>query len=392
MPDQVRLFSGTLQDNSLLCFSLITARYQVILLESALILTELYKKKIFVPIWRSASPGNNPLLISELEAPYAENMEISIQNGRPSRFPIKTLILIQKCFREAMITDELCPASIKKYTSSFRTFLAVIGHKDLTELNNDDFNHFIFAMKEKGAGNSRIANVIASMKWIISRLERDGQVFPHLDLSTIKKPRIIKQETNYLTEDEVSRFLSGIARDIEKRTTVKNIRFMALSVFLLQTGARIGEALSINIADIDRHSKEVRIIGKGSKPRSLFLRDETLYWIDRYLSSRGDTVQALFATQDGTSRWKQTDVGRSFRRYKQLSGIKKDFVIHTFRHTFATQYLMKGAGINVVQTALGHSDPVTTLKYYAAAVEKAKVREMINDRRFDFITSLTVQA
>jgi hypothetical protein len=46
---------------------------------------------------------------------------------------------------------------------------------------------------------------------------------------------------------------------------------------------------------------------------------------------------------------------------------------------------MRGAGINVVQTALGHSDPVTTLKYYAAAVEGVKVREMINDRHFDFI-------
>jgi integrase len=39
----------------------------------------------------------------------------------------------------------------------------------------------------------------------------------------------------------------------------------------------------------------------------------------------------------------------------------------------------------VVQTALGHSDPVTTLKYYTAAVEGAKVKEMINDRHFDFI-------
>jgi len=78
-------------------------------------------------------------------------------------------------------------------------------------------------------------------------------------------------------------------------------------------------------------------------------------------------------------------VGRSFRKYKRLSGIKKDFVIHTFRHTFATQYFMKGAGINVVQTSLGHPDPVTTLKYYAVAVEKSKVREMINDSHFDFI-------
>jgi hypothetical protein len=38
-----------------------------------------------------------------------------------------------------------------------------------------------------------------------------------------------------------------------------------------------------------------------------------------------------------------------------------------------------------VQTALGHSDPVTTLKYYAAAVEKSKVKAMINDRQYDFI-------
>jgi site-specific recombinase XerD len=68
-----------------------------------------------------------------------------------------------------------------------------------------------------------------------------------------------------------------------------------------------------------------------------------------------------------------------------MSGIKKSFVIHTLRHTFATQYLMKGAGINVVQTALGHSDAVTTLKYYAAAVEGIKVKEMIDDRHFDFI-------
>lgn len=48
---------------------------------------------------------------------------------------------------------------------------------------------------------------------------------------------------------------------------------------------------------------------------------------------------------------------------------------------------MKGVCINVVQTALEHSDAVTTLKYYAAAVGKAKVKEMINDRHFDFMHS-----
>jgi integrase/recombinase XerD len=293
--------------------------------------------------------------------------------------------LTEECFRDARLTDELCPASIKKYRGSIKKFCQVIGYSNAEDLGNEEFDTFILRMKEKGASNSRIANVIASVKWVIGKLKKRGMVLTRLDLSEIKRPRAIKRETNYLTEKEVALFFDCIKRDIAERPTVKNIRMMAFATVLLQTGARIGEVLSINIGDIDRENREIKIIGKGSKPRTLFLRDETLYWIDRYLSIRQDCEEALFATQDGKSRWKQTDVGRSFRKYRVMSGIKKEFVIHTFRHTFATQYLMKGAGINVVQTALGHSDPVTTLKYYAAAVEKSKVREMINDKHFDFI-------
>ncbi len=293
--------------------------------------------------------------------------------------------LAEECFQYARITDELCNSTIRKYRYSIRRFANAGIGKNLEDLSNSDFFQFMVKMKERNVSNSSIANIIAAVKWVLTKLQASGMVFARLNLSDIKKPKARKKETNYLTEEEVRRFLDTIAKDMAKNQTVRNIRFMAFTVALLQTGARIGEVLSIDIADIDRHNGEVRVIGKGRKPRTLFLRKETLNWIDRYLSTRRDSEPALFATQDGKSRWKQTDVGRSFRRYKRLSGIKKDFVIHTFRHTFATQYLMKGAGINVVQTALGHSDAVTTLKYYAAAVEKSKVREMINDKHFDFI-------
>ena len=51
---------------------------------------------------------------------------------------------------------------------------------------------------------------------------------------------------------------------------------MAFIRLLFQTGARVGEVLSIDIDDIDRENREVRIVGKGGKPRTLFLRAETL--------------------------------------------------------------------------------------------------------------------
>jgi site-specific recombinase XerD len=210
------------------------------------------------------------------------------------------------------------------------------------------------------------------------------------DLALIKKPKIPKREVDYLTEEEIEIFTGTIEDDIKKGRAIRKVRMMALVNFLLQTGARIGEALSINKDEIDRQNLEISIIGKGNKERPLFLDKQTLYWIDEYLSLRKDTNEALFVSLSGKSRWEQTDVGRSFRRYVEMSGIRKHFTLHTMRHTFATQYLMKGAGINVVQTALGHSDAVTTLKYYAGAVNRAKVKEMICDRHFNFISRTTM--
>jgi integrase/recombinase XerD len=305
---------------------------------------------------------------------------------------IQDIEIIEECFRDARITDELCPASISKYISSIRKFFEVIGDKKLEDLSNEDFDNFIIQMKGSGVSNSRIRNIINAIKWVIAKLQNRGVVFEKLNLLIIKQPKIMKKEVNYLTESEVEQFIDCIKRNIEKRATVKNIRFMAFVMLLLQTGARIGEVLSINTEDINRQNKEIKIIGKGSKPRTLFIRDKTLDCIDKYLSVRKDNQKALFATQNGESRWQQTDAGRSFRKYKKMSGIQKEFTIHTLRHSFATLLLMRGAGINVVQAALGHSDPITTLKYYSGAVEQVKVREMINDRHFDFIPGLNLSS
>lgn len=293
--------------------------------------------------------------------------------------------LVEECFRRARLFDDLSASSIIKYRDSIKKFFSIIP-KNFEDLEIRDFEDFITIMQDGGASNSRIANIISAVKWLINNLQINDMIEKSLDLEKVKKPKIGKRgDVAYLTEEEIRRLLEAVRSDSSKGPDIRKVRFEALIIFLLQTGARIGEVLSIDAGDIDRQNMEVNIIGKGNKPRTLFLTDGTLDCLDRYLAMRNDGHKALFVALNGKSRWSQTDVGRSFRRYKELSGIKKKFVVHTFRHTFATQYLMKGVGINVVQTALGHSDAVTTLKYYAGAVNKNKVREVINDRHFDFI-------
>lgn len=292
--------------------------------------------------------------------------------------------MIEGCFRKAMITGELSDSSIIKYRDSIKKFFKVIK-KSFDKLTVEDFEDFTLQMRKNGASNSRIANVISAMKWVINKLQISGEMHRSLDLEKVKKPKISRKEVNYFSEQDIKRLIDAIKNDNSKGMEIRKYRFFALVIFLLQTGARIGEALSINITDIDRENLEVQIVGKGKKVRPLLLTQSTLDVLDQYLEMRTDSHEALFVALNGRSRWQQTDVGRSFRRYKKAAGIKKNFVIHTLRHTFATRHLLKHTPINTVQYLLGHSNLETTMKYYIGSVEKSQARQYIKDEYFEFI-------
>jgi site-specific recombinase XerD len=293
--------------------------------------------------------------------------------------------LIEKYFVGVTITGELSDSSIIKYRDSIKTFLKVLNHKAIGGLEDSDFDTFILRMKTNGASGSRIRNVISAVKSLIGYLQRERLIESVLDLEKIKKPRLEKKEVAYLTDDEIILLFRVVRKDIQDGVRIRKVRMMALLVILLQTGARLGEALSIRTRDIDRINMEIPIIGKGRKPRSLYVSEDTLFWIDKYLSIRRSNNEFLFLALSGKTKWSQTDVGRSFRRYRNLSGITKPFVLHTLRHTTATQLALKGVPMNQIQKILGHSRLETTIKYYIGAVEKDLAKKVMQDERYRFI-------
>lgn len=293
--------------------------------------------------------------------------------------------LVERFFADMSITGELADSSIIKYRDSIRKFLSVSGGTYLGVLKNRDFDAFILKMKAAGASGARIRNVISAMKTLLAYLQREQLIKRTVDLEKIRKPRLERKDVAYLTAKEIVLLLSSVRRDIADGVRTRKVRMMALLVLMLQTGARLGEALSIRISDIDRVNMEVPIIGKGRKPRSLYLTRDTLRWIDKYLSLRGDSTPYLFVTISGRSKWSQTDVGRSFRRYRRLSGISKPFVLHTLRHTAATQLALKGVPMNQIQKILGHSRLETTIRYYIGAVDKDLAKKVVQDERYRFV-------
>lgn len=293
--------------------------------------------------------------------------------------------MIEDFFTGMNVTGDLSDSSISKYRDSIKKFLAVLHEKFIGDLETRDFDMFILAMKENGASGSRIRNVISAVKAMIAYLQKERLIDSRLDLERIRKPKVERKEVAYLTDDEIVLILRSVRKDIEKGVMIRKVRMMALLLVMLQTAARLGEALSIRIKDIDRINMEIPIIGKGKKPRSLFVSQDTLFWIDKYLSLRNDSCEYLFVTLNGKSKWAQTDVGRSFRRYREMSGITKPFVLHTLRHTAATQLALKGVPMNEIQKILGHSRLETTIKYYIGAVEKDLAKKVMQDEHYRFI-------
>lgn len=290
--------------------------------------------------------------------------------------------LIEKFVSNMRITDELCSNSITKYCDSMKKFLSVIKNKYIGDIANCDIDDFIIKMKDNGASGSRISNVIAAVKRMVSHFQKEGLIKNNLDLERVRKPKIGRKNVNYLTEEEIVLFLNTISRDIEKGEMIRKIRMMALIRLLLQTGARIGEALSIKVKDLDRINLEIPVVGKGRKHRTLYITADILEWIDKYLKIRKSESEFLFVALNGKSQWQQTDVGRSFRYYKNLSGISKPFVLHTLRHTTATQLSFKGVPMNSIQNILGHDRLETTIRYYIGPIEDKMAKKIMQDEKY----------
>jgi integrase/recombinase XerD len=163
-----------------------------------------------------------------------------------------------------------------------------------------------------------------------------------------------------LTPQEVDALLA--AADAE--TGPAAVRHRAVLALLADLGLRVGELVSLDVADIgsERGHRSVRFVGKGGKPRRRALTPAAAAALDRYLGGRSDGP--LFITDTG-ARIDRHAVFRLVRRLARQAGIAgwDRLSPHSLRHSFATTARAEGVPLEDVQDAMGHADPRTTRRY-----------------------------
>ncbi len=188
-----------------------------------------------------------------------------------------------------------------------------------------------------------------------------------LEPSKIDLPKTESRSIKFLEREHVDRLVTAVNTEKEE-----GIRDRSILELLFSTGLRVSELVSLNRDQINIERREFGVVGKGGRPRVVFISDRAVQWLSRYLVKRKDTFRPLFIRYSGKviienngekMRLTARSVERLIKKYVRHSRLPIDATVHTLRHSFATDLLNNGADIRSVQEMLGHKNIATTQIY-----------------------------
>ena len=257
--------------------------------------------------------------------------------------------------------------------SGYTIDLDLIDTNTIRRFIGSEMEKVYITKKEKRSYHSKtIARRLAAIKSLFNYLYNFEKIKdnPAMHLRTPKTdknlPVIVREN------DIVSLMEEPIKNPITNE--IEGERDHAILEMLYATGLRLSELLSINICDIDRKSKLVKVMGKGGKERIVPIGKVALNSIESYLRKLGKSIRSnyedpLFVNKKGKRLPKRT-LQRRIKKYLEVT--MGGGTVHTLRHTFATHLVNSGADILTVKELLGHSSLSSTQHYTRLNLEKIK--------------------
>ena len=257
--------------------------------------------------------------------------------------------------------------------SGYTIDLDLIDTNTIRRFIGNEMEKVYITKKEKRSYHSKtIARRLAAIKSLFNYLYNFEKIKdnPAMHLRTPKTdknlPVIVREN------DIVSLMEEPIKNPITNE--IEGERDHAILEMLYATGLRLSELLSINICDIDRKSKLVKVMGKGGKERIVPIGKVAINSIESYLKKLGKSIRSsyedpLFVNKKGKRLPKRT-LQRRIKKYLEVT--MGGGTVHTLRHTFATHLVNSGADILTVKELLGHSSLSSTQHYTRLNLEKIK--------------------
>lgn len=233
-----------------------------------------------------------------------------------------------------------------------KRFVACTGVKDLQKLDNKTFNIWVKNETERGV-SPRSINTYNSVILAMVRYYRECGLKVPLNITLIGKLREGSLRRKYYTADEIKHAVAHAGPEVGLMIKI-----------MFETGMRIAELTRLKITDFN--GRRIKFIGKGNKPREVYITNTTLAEVQKYIRKYRPKnylwgVSGGMATINGEPP--TTNTIREHLKEAFMSAGFEGFYPHALRHSFATDLQLKGASVEEIKEMIGHESVATTERY-----------------------------
>ena len=264
-----------------------------------------------------------------------------------------------------------------------------VGLATLEQLHAEDFYDFLYYTNQmrgnQWSARSRKLSAIRSLYKYLVNKRHYLSVNPTTDIDSPKPKKTLPK---VLTLEEALSLLAAVEGDQESKYRIRDYAILTL---FLNCGMRLSELVGINLNDVDSNLLSLRVTGKGSKERIIYLNDACRAALAEHIAER---KSAKYAKVQGNAlflsrldqRMSVKTVQAMVYKYLKLAGLEsKHYSVHKLRHTAATLMYQSGnVDVRVLKEILGHEQLNTTQIYTHVsnnAIEKAMSENPLADQK-----------
>jgi tyrosine recombinase XerC len=253
--------------------------------------------------------------------------------------------------RYLAVEKSASPHTLRSYRTDLRQLRDFLGAPAPATLDARMLRAWLARLHTQGLEPASVARKLAAVRSWCRFLVRRGRLARN-PAADVRGPRLGRKLVGFLPIDEATALLSDAGLSARDRAVLE---------LLWATGLRVSELAGLDVDDVDRAERTVRVMGKGRKERIVPFGAKAAAALDAYLGVR-ERGGALFVNARG-GRLGVRSLWTLVRRAARQAGLTRRVSPHTLRHTFATHLLDAGADLRMIQELLGHSRVSTTQRY-----------------------------
>lgn len=280
--------------------------------------------------------------------------------------------LAEKYLEHVRVEKRLAARTVELYAADLTRLQALAAEAGigLARVQNAHIRRWVAQMHAGGRSGRGIALILSGWRSFYRWLGREG-VVPSNPVQDVRAPRSGKPLPKALGVEDAVQLATFEAQEADPWLAARD---RAVVELLYGCGLRVGELVALDVQAstgsrgwIDLAARDVHVMGKGSKWRSVPLGHAAAEAVQAWLAHRGgmpwaQAQPALIAGRHGTRLTAQA-VWQRLRQRSLEAGLSTPVHPHMLRHSFASHVLQSSQDLRAVQELLGHANITTTQVY-----------------------------